>query len=344
MPDTGSHEARIRFAMEARNLRMIREGQPHKMHACGAVRAIVTDGISIGHPCCATHNCSEPLANNRHHFCPKHSDEAVICVVADCRSPASSNRRTCSKPTHRALESYRDLKQKAFFQLQGRLKRVGVTQPTDSVVTSHPDDDEDLDHDVDADLDESEKSEKGNRQPKARFGRRKTHNEQLVVCCCGVIAARATMYGAESISGVKDFLKAVYGRPEHLPGCIFYDCNCKLQAHLRKQKDWFFLRSILAVDVFHFKCKHKESDEFCQKHCNPAQWPELSDGEGNWVFNSSAAEQANVWLGGYLAIVREMLAYRFDFFLDEMIKLRNERLVARLEVQGKAPYIVPTVL
>ncbi|KAI0037501.1 hypothetical protein FA95DRAFT_94308 [Auriscalpium vulgare] len=98
---------------------------------------------------------------------------------------------------------------------------------------------------------------------------------------------------------------------------------------------------ILPVDVFHFKSKHKESDEFCQKHCNPAMWPELSDDKGNWVFNSSAAEQANVWMGGYLAIAREMLAYRFDFFFDEMIKRRNERVVAKLRATGKAPYRIP---
>lgn len=47
------------------------------------------------------------------------------------------------------------------------------------------------------------KSDEGNRTVKARFGRRRTHNEQLVVCCCGIIAARATMFGAEAISGVK---------------------------------------------------------------------------------------------------------------------------------------------
>jgi hypothetical protein len=31
----------------------------------------------------------------------------------------------------------------------------------------------------------------------------RTHNEQLVVACCGVILGRGTMFGAEAISGVK---------------------------------------------------------------------------------------------------------------------------------------------
>jgi hypothetical protein len=124
---------------------------------------------------------------------------------------------------------------------------------------------------------------------------------------------------------------------------VFFDNNCRLQEHLRNQKDGFFDQVILAVDVFHFKSKHKESNEFCQKHCNPAKWKELADENGKWVFNSSAAEQVNVWLGGFHAIVHDMLPHRYDFFLDEMIKRRNEKLVARLEETGKEPYNVPEV-
>jgi hypothetical protein len=124
---------------------------------------------------------------------------------------------------------------------------------------------------------------------------------------------------------------------------VFFDNNCRLQEHLRSQKDGFFDQVILAVDVFHFKSKHKESNEFCQKHCNPAKWKELADENGKWVFNSSAAEQVNVWLGGFHAIIRDMLPHQYDFFLDEMIKRRNEKLVARLEETGKEPYNVPEV-
>jgi len=97
----------------------------------------------------------------------------------------------------------------------------------------------------------------------------------------------------------------------------------------------------MPVDVFHFKSKHKETDEFCQKHCNPALWKVLADENGNWVFNSSIAEQVNVWLGGYLAIVRDMLPHRYDFFLDEMIKRRNEFVVEKLKKSGHIPYRIP---
>lgn len=46
------------------------------------------------------------------------------------------------------------------------------------------------------------KSAAGNRTVKAYFGRRRTHNEQLIVRTCGVVLSRATMYGSEAISGV----------------------------------------------------------------------------------------------------------------------------------------------
>ena len=129
--------------------------------------------------------------------------------------------------------------------------------------------------------------------------------------------------------------------PSQLPDIIFYDNNCQLQGHLQASEDKFFQYTMLPVDVFHFKSKHKVSDEFCQKHCNPAQWTQLVDEAGNWKLNSSAAEQANVWVGGYLAMTREMLPHRFDFFLDEVIKRRNEKVYNDLDHTGQAPYIIP---
>ena len=46
------------------------------------------------------------------------------------------------------------------------------------------------------------KPETGNRNTKARFGRRWTHNEELCVASCGVILGRATFYGSEAPNGV----------------------------------------------------------------------------------------------------------------------------------------------
>lgn len=42
----------------------------------------------------------------------------------------------------------------------------------------------------------------GDRKLKATFGRRRTHNEQVIVRPCGIICSRATFYGAEAVSNV----------------------------------------------------------------------------------------------------------------------------------------------
>ena len=124
--------------------------------------------------------------------------------------------------------------------------------------------------------------------------------------------------------------------PEH----IFFDNNCQLAKIVKN--DPVFQNVGLTVDVFHFKCKHSEKDIFCQTYCNPAAYPELQ-GEGNkdWYFNSSIAEQTNVWLGGYQAICREMHVDRYNFFLDEMVRRRNimtkERLARTKQQPGTWP-------
>jgi hypothetical protein len=124
------------------------------------------------------------------------------------------------------------------FQLKHRLERVKISQPPDSLATnliSHsdplrlqdelgahssdllPDSAELFDDRVNVDgtgiLDEEVlldpegtcegKPETGNRRVRARFGRRRTHNEQLCVASCGVILGRATFFGSEAPNGVR---------------------------------------------------------------------------------------------------------------------------------------------
>ena len=110
---------------------------------------------------------------------------------------------------------------------------------------------------------------------------------------------------------------------------------------LQASDDHYFDKCALPVDVFHFKAKHKERDTFCGMYCNPYLWRDLVDDDGNWLFNSSAAEQVNVWFGGFHAIVQEMCVEWYNFFLDEMIMHRNSLLWTHLESQGHAPYNIP---
>lgn len=125
-------------------------------------------------------------------------------------------------------------------------------------------------------------------------------------------------------------------REDIKPNHIFFDNNCTLAKMVAT--DPFFDDIGLSVDVFHFKSKHSVTDEFCQAHCNPAAFPELEGTNGKaWYFNSSIAEQTNVWLGGYHAICREMLVDKYNFFLDEMIMRRNQATKAKLIEQGHCP-------
>jgi hypothetical protein len=121
-----------------------------------------------------------------------------------------------------------------------------------------------------------------------------------------------------------------------MPNHIFFDNNCSMKRVVKD--DPAFANIGLPVDVFHFKCKHAESDTFCQENCNPVLFPELlgEDGKG-WYFNSSIAEQTNVWFGGFHSICREMLPDRYDFFLDEIILQRNRMTRDKLEKEGRGP-------
>jgi len=105
----------------------------------------------------------------------------------------------------------------------------------------------------------------------------------------------------------------------------------------------YFDGCAMPVDIFHFKSKHKEGDIWCGSKCNAYLWPELRTADGGWRFNSSIAEQTNVWIGGYQSMVREMQVDRYQFFLDEMIKRRNRMLIKELERRNYAPYSIPRV-
>ena len=186
-----------------------------------------------------------------------------MCVVMTCTTIAEPEFRTCSDPEHRKLETYYKQQGKAMFQLKHRLERAKVSQTHDSlssgdnhelrstVRASNGDDDEipDLEEvnedednfeegsgvqgdDDDALIDENGicdgKLDTGNKSVRARFGRRRTHNEELCVASCGVILGRATFYGSEAPNGVRvsfyllsDLTKLIRPFPRHF-GCAFF--------------------------------------------------------------------------------------------------------------------------
>ncbi|KAF8158569.1 hypothetical protein B0H34DRAFT_656485 [Crassisporium funariophilum] len=295
-----SHKDRLKPALEEQNKRMEGIGQEEYTHACDLcfivfvdeqgqlmkLQAAICDGDTIGHPCCAVHNCQEPLVNHCLWFCAMHSALNRQCSITDCTSHVEDGYRTCKLPDHCALET-------AYFQ-------------------------------------------KG----KAYFGRRQTHNKQLMVRPCGVILLRATFFGSESVSSVNSFAKATFPTPESTPEFLVFDNNCQLHKHLQKNQDKHFKQTgmpSMPVDVFHFCAKHKEMAWHCQLWCNPAAFPELITEDGKWQINMSVCKQTNGWVGGYQAILCDMESTRYNFYLDKLIKRRNRYTVKELIAKEHCP-------
>lgn len=100
--------------------------------------------------------------------------------------------------------------------------------------------------------------------------------------------------------GVQELVKRTFPDDSLKPNHIFFDNNCHLSKVVRN--DPYFKDIGLSVDVFHFTCKHLVTDTWCQQNCNPWMFEDLKKPDGGWFFNSSIAEQTNVWLGGYHSI------------------------------------------
>lgn len=95
------------------------------------LRSAVTDGITLGHPCCGVHDCKEPLRSQRAHHCETHRDNDSKCAVIDCTNDASPKHATCENPEHRGLETSGVEAHTAMFQLRRRLERLKIYHPED---------------------------------------------------------------------------------------------------------------------------------------------------------------------------------------------------------------------
>jgi len=191
----------------------------------------VGDGISIGRPCCGVFRCQNNLESNRHRFCKEHDNRHRICAINDCNQPVSGEEsKTCSNPEHKLAEVKTKEKGQSLFILSHRFRNTQLSHPV--AESLNPVENQQADR---GDPDEVEwfevasngemtvegrpdpgtvgvaddvgvpepcpsKATTGNRVLKAQFGRRRTHNEQTLVRPCGIIYARATMFGAEAVS------------------------------------------------------------------------------------------------------------------------------------------------
>ncbi|KAJ7489705.1 hypothetical protein B0H11DRAFT_1860262 [Mycena galericulata] len=326
------------------------------------IQAILSDGLAIGHVRCQSPHCTIHLSNNRHRFCALHRGLDDVCSIVGCERPVVPGTKACDDRQHTEMERLHYERGKAAFTLRDRLQRHRLNHPTgDNSDSTAEEDIEWFEMDKDGRVRvqhrdnpgsvgvedssqpecEASKSDDGNRRFKALFGRCRTHNEQILVWPCGVIFARATFYHAEAVSNVLLFVQKAFSVPgAHKPEHFIYDTNCDAKQQVNAHPEaWSWFKDVgMTVDVFHFLNKHDVGHTFCQENCNPVSCPELMNPDGKtWYFNTSIAEQTNVWLGGYHSMCREMLPTKYNFFLDEMIRLRNKITISKLSADGQNP-------
>lgn len=69
------------------------------------MRAVVTDGITIGRPWCSVHDCKEPLPTQRSRYCEQHASLVDQCSVEGCERSVDNGFKTCGEPFHRRIEA-----------------------------------------------------------------------------------------------------------------------------------------------------------------------------------------------------------------------------------------------
>jgi len=109
---------------------------------------------------------------------------------------------TCNIPEHAELEKMHKWRGTAFFQLQRNLQCASVANPVDSeaaVLTAEEVEEMEVHGGLDAPSSLCpDKPDTGIHKIRAVFGRRRTHNEQIMVHPCGIIVARRTFFGSET--------------------------------------------------------------------------------------------------------------------------------------------------
>lgn len=123
--------------------------------------------------------------------------------MLSCNEVADHGFKTCSQPDHRGLETKYTMTSKAMFQLRERFK---CSYPTAGSLNTNDTEDSDNEVDEESEVIEDDcdgKPAGGNQKFRARFGQRRTHNDELCVASCGIILGRTTFYGSEAPSAVQ---------------------------------------------------------------------------------------------------------------------------------------------
>ncbi|POW08997.1 hypothetical protein PSTT_07138 [Puccinia striiformis] len=159
VPSTGLDRVRYNEAKQQCSSWIAAEGTAHKNHSCGlctcityseennnhsVVRAVVTDGLTIGHWRCSASAaqlenlakesgqpapdgpCRRTLDTVRNQYCSFHQPFLEgICQAQPCIQPALPNQRTCGLQSHRDAAQTFGTRVNSNFQLHSMLNRPG---------------------------------------------------------------------------------------------------------------------------------------------------------------------------------------------------------------------------
>lgn len=151
---------RFTAAMQARNEKIITHGQEELPHAClGCMRlfmlpdgttryteVVVTDGVTVGHPCCAVPHCKNALASTRHRFCSvdlSHKYLETVCAVDGCDKPVVHDkstgkpRKACNDPLHLRMEDAKSVLSRSG---KSKTQRMKSAKLNDALAASSVDD------------------------------------------------------------------------------------------------------------------------------------------------------------------------------------------------------------
>jgi hypothetical protein len=113
---------------------------------------------------------------------------------------------------HQAVENIYEMREQSCFQLQERCQCARVAHPVDSIAEERSLNDVADEEEVKEEFTVNDSAGvipttstnfpqlQVTKQLKAQFGRKRTHNEQVLVTPCGIILPCETFYGAEAIS------------------------------------------------------------------------------------------------------------------------------------------------
>ncbi|KAG1904180.1 uncharacterized protein F5891DRAFT_1184364 [Suillus fuscotomentosus] len=125
VPHDGDQKNCFTGAMYACNTRIVHQGQNELPHAClgcmhifkspdgglHRTEVIVTNGVTVGHPCCAIPWCKNPLDNNQLRFCAEHHHLEAVCAVNSCGQlvvvdiETGRKCKACDDPVHLHMEA-----------------------------------------------------------------------------------------------------------------------------------------------------------------------------------------------------------------------------------------------